>query len=293
MLRSTSTIRYLSSSVKVSKDLLLKLRKRTGFAISKCHAALAQHNNNLDEAENWLSAQAEKEGWAKANKLQNRKTAEGLIGIYYKEPYAAMVEVNCETDFVARNENFLNLLNDVALTTYHHGNIATMIRYNSEEIGNLTTHDSQRSLINITAATIGKIGENLILRRGIFVAAPANGILNYYIHSVGKQISSDLNVGKYGAIIASENIDKSQSTSETSKLQQLNLSRQLCQHVVGVNPVRIRRDAARSEIDEDALLDQAFLLDNSVQVGELVERENLRVLDFVRYQCGEVADDID
>lgn len=72
---------------------MLKLRKRTGFAISKCHAALVQHNNNVDEAENWLSAQAEKEGWAKANKLQSRKTVDGLIGIYCKGAYATMVEV--------------------------------------------------------------------------------------------------------------------------------------------------------------------------------------------------------
>lgn len=169
--------------------------------------------------------------------------------------------------------------------------VTTTIQYNTDEIGSLTSpDDSERNLINITAASIGKIGENLILRRGVFIAAPTNGVLNYYIHSTGKQINSDLEVGKYGAVIALENVDKNQAVSESSKVQQLNLSRQLCQHIVGMNPLRINRDHDKNEVDEDALLDQAFLLDNSIQVGELVKRENLKVLDFVRYQCGEMKD---
>ena len=170
--------------------------------------------------------------------------------------------------------------------------VNTTIRYDTEEIGSLTSpDDSERNLVNIAAASIGKIGENLILRRGVFVAAPTNGILNYYIHSTGKQINSDLDVGKYGAIIALENIDKSQTVNESSKVQQLNLSRQLCQHIVGMNPLRISRDHNKNDVDEDALLDQAFLLDSSIQVGELVKRENLKILDFIRYQCGEMKED--
>ena len=77
----------------MDKQLLTKLRKQTGFGFSKCHEALLQHNNNYDSAEDWLHKQAEKEGWAKATKLQGRSAAEGLIGVTVKGNFAAMVEV--------------------------------------------------------------------------------------------------------------------------------------------------------------------------------------------------------
>ena len=81
-------------SVKLDKQLLTKLRKETGFGFSKCHEALALHNNEYSLAEAWLHEQAQKEGWAKATKLRDRNAAEGLIGVLVKDNFAAMVEVN-------------------------------------------------------------------------------------------------------------------------------------------------------------------------------------------------------
>ncbi|KAG8007878.1 Elongation factor Ts, partial [Nibea albiflora] len=74
-------------------------------------------------AESWLHEQAQKEGWSKANKLEGRKAKEGLIGLFIRDKAAVMVEVNCETDFVARNEKFQQLVKDVAFATLaHHQN---------------------------------------------------------------------------------------------------------------------------------------------------------------------------
>ena len=86
-------LRCFSSEVASGKSLLATLRKRTGLPIVKCKEALTQHQNDLDEAEKWLSFQAQKEGWAKVESLQGRSAKQGLIGIMVRDYKAAMVEV--------------------------------------------------------------------------------------------------------------------------------------------------------------------------------------------------------
>lgn len=84
--------RRLSSS---AKSELAKLRQRTGFPIGKCKDALTRHNNDLEAAEKWLYDQAQKEGWAKVEKLRSRSASQGLIGMLVRGDQAAMVEVRC------------------------------------------------------------------------------------------------------------------------------------------------------------------------------------------------------
>lgn len=98
---------HLSSIVQAAeKSALAKLRKSTGYTFANCKKALELHNNDVDEAEKWLKEQAQAMGWSKANKLEGRATAQGLIGILIEKNIGALVEVNCETDFVARNNEF-------------------------------------------------------------------------------------------------------------------------------------------------------------------------------------------
>lgn len=82
-----------TESFKLDKSLLVKLRKETGFSFAKCREALVMSDNNIDKAEKWLQEQAEKEGWAKALKLQGRAATEGLVGVLIDSHIAAMVEV--------------------------------------------------------------------------------------------------------------------------------------------------------------------------------------------------------
>ena len=92
-------VRLLSSkqqqSMKVDKSLLSKLRKETGFGFAKCMESLQLCNNDYNEAITWLKAEAEKQGWEKATKLQGRAAAEGLIGVMVDGNFGAMVEVSC------------------------------------------------------------------------------------------------------------------------------------------------------------------------------------------------------
>ncbi|XP_066564764.1 elongation factor Ts, mitochondrial isoform X2 [Amia ocellicauda] len=96
------------------KALLIKLRKATGYSFVNCKKALDKFSNDIKQAESWLHEQAQMEGWAKASKLQGRRATQGLIGQLLGEHGATMVEVNCETDFVARNETFQQLVREVA-----------------------------------------------------------------------------------------------------------------------------------------------------------------------------------
>ena len=93
MFRSPRLCRFFSSS---TKSGLAKLRRKTGFPIGKCKDALTKHNGDLESAEKWLYEQAQKEGWAKVEKLQGRAASQGLIGLLLRESQAAMVEVSCK-----------------------------------------------------------------------------------------------------------------------------------------------------------------------------------------------------
>lgn len=105
---------------------LAALRKRTGYSFSLCKKALEQNNDDLTAAEQWLNKQAENLEWSKNKNVTARKTNQGLIGLWINGQAGAMIELNCETDFVARNENFLSLLHTSArsCTEYVEKNIA-------------------------------------------------------------------------------------------------------------------------------------------------------------------------
>nr|XP_045007890.1 elongation factor Ts, mitochondrial isoform X4 [Jaculus jaculus]XP_045007892.1 elongation factor Ts, mitochondrial isoform X4 [Jaculus jaculus] len=102
------------------KELLMKLRRKTGYSFVNCKKALETCGGDLKQAEVWLHKQAQKEGWSKAAKLHGRKTKEGLIGLLQEGNISVLVEVNCETDFVSRNLKFQQLVQQVAVGTLLH-----------------------------------------------------------------------------------------------------------------------------------------------------------------------------
>uniref|UniRef100_A0A8C5XHX2 Elongation factor Ts, mitochondrial n=1 Tax=Microcebus murinus TaxID=30608 RepID=A0A8C5XHX2_MICMU len=110
---------WLSSSAS-SKELLMKLRRKTGYSFVNCKKALETCGGDLKQAEVWLHKQAQQEGWSKAAKLHGRKTKEGLIGLLQEGNVTVLVEVNCETDFVSKNLRFQQLVQQVALGTMLH-----------------------------------------------------------------------------------------------------------------------------------------------------------------------------
>ncbi|XP_029906451.1 elongation factor Ts, mitochondrial [Myripristis murdjan] len=268
------------------KALLMKLRKSTGYTFTNCKKALEKFDNDIKQAESWLHEQAQKEGWSKANKLEGRKAKEGLIGLFVGDKAAVMVEVNCETDFVARNEKFHQLVKDVAFATLAHNQnkIKSQTGYmksllTGDELSKLSVAEGA-SLADHVALTIGRLGENMAVKRAVTVGVPAEWHIGSYVHG-GVAGQTDVLMGRYGALVVFQG--GKEGAQEV-------LGRKLGQHIVGEAPLSLgNMDDLPCGESETRLLPQTFLPDPSRTVAQFLRGQEARVLDFVRFQCGETA----
>ncbi|XP_074082361.1 elongation factor Ts, mitochondrial isoform X2 [Macrotis lagotis] len=272
-----------------SKERLKKLRRRTGYSFTNCKKALETCGGDLAQAEAWLHNQAQKEGWSKATKLQGRKTKEGLIGLLREGNSAVMVEVNCETDFVSRNLKFQQLVQQVALGTLSYcQNLKQQLSTYSKgfletaELSQLRVGPNREdSLKDQLTLFIGKLGENLILKRAAWVTVPKGYYIGSYVHgAVHSPSLGHLMLGKYGALVIC------QAPEEKANLE--DLGRRLGQHVVGMAPLSVgsMEDEPSGE-EETKMLAQPYLLDPSITLGQYVKPQGVSVVDFLRFECGE------
>ncbi|XP_051933005.1 elongation factor Ts, mitochondrial [Hippocampus zosterae] len=266
------------------KSLLVKLRKSTGYTFINCKKALEKFDNDIAQAEAWLHEQAQKEGWSKASKLEGRKAGEGLIGLLMRDQVAVMVEVNCETDFVARNEKFQQLVKDVAFSTLAHHQNKSQSRTGylksllaSDELSKLSVSDGA-TLADKVALSIGRLGENMSVRRAVTVSVPAEWTIGSYVHG-GVAGQTEVAMGRYGALVVFQGGKEEQRQS---------LGRKLGQHIVGEAPTSLgNMDDLPCGESETRLLPQTFLGDPSRTVAQFLKGQQARVLDFVRFHCGE------
>nr|XP_006110518.1 elongation factor Ts, mitochondrial [Pelodiscus sinensis] len=274
------------------KELLVTLRKKTGYSFLNCKKALEKFRGNPKQAEAWLHEQAQKEGWSKASKLQDRKTKEGLIGLLQEGNTAVMVEVNCETDFVARNVKFQQLVQEAATgTMFHHqgvkNQLTTYVKHflKAAELSQLRTGPAGSLLSDQLALAIGKLGENMALKRAAWVAVPANYYIGSYVHGalpVDNPALANMALGKYGALVIC------QASEQSAKSNLADLGRRLGQHVVGMAPLSVGSLEDEPGGDtETKMLAQPFLLDPSPTLGQYVQPQGVAVVDFVRFECGE------
>uniref|UniRef100_A0A669BUR9 Elongation factor Ts, mitochondrial n=1 Tax=Oreochromis niloticus TaxID=8128 RepID=A0A669BUR9_ORENI len=270
------------------KALLMKLRKSTGYTFINCKKALEKFDNDVAQAETWLHEQAQKEGWSKANKLEGRKAKEGLIGVFVGDKAAVMVEVNCETDFVARNEKFQQLVKDVTFATLAHHRNKTQSQpgyvksvLSSDDLSKLSVGEGT-SLADQVALTIGHLGENMSLKRAVTVGIPAEWKIGSYVHG-GISTQTEVAMGRYGALVIFQGGKEG---------EQEMLGRKLGQHIVGESPLSLgNMDDLPCGESETCLLPQTFLADPSRTVAQFLRGQQARVLDFVRFQCGETTED--
>ncbi|CAF3674744.1 unnamed protein product [Rotaria socialis] len=209
----SSVPRYLSQSAAAANTTspLSVLRKKTGYSLSHCRAALQQFNDNLEQAETWLHQRAQAEGWSRATKLQSRAASQGLIGIVTNADAAAMVEINCETDFVAKNEKFQQLVSQVAnsLIANQKDKAQEKAFYDKDTLAALPSIDDRsKTLADIAALCVGTVGENVVLRRGIVFNGKNNQLLASYCHGQVNSTSTDTcRMGRYGALVNYSQID--------------------------------------------------------------------------------------
>ncbi|NWY08173.1 EFTS factor, partial [Nothoprocta ornata] len=266
----------------------------------------------------WLEEQARSEGWSRAERLRGRRATQGLVGLLQDRGLAVMVEVNCETDFVARNDEFQRLLQQVVLGTMGHcrgraeplaapakvgarpgrGRAGAGMRparrspllqhfLQSEELSQLRTEPHGAQLGDQVALAIGKLGENLRLRRAAWLAVPTGCHIGAYVHGAPPRGPSApaVAMGKYGALVACAPAEPGAEAALRD------VGRKVAQHVVGMAPRSLgsAEDEPRGE-EETRLLAQSFLLEPAVTLGAFARAQRVNVLDFVRFECGEEAE---
>src|SRR6266403_156025 len=193
----------------VTAQMVKELRDKTGAGMMDCKAALAETEGDMETAVDWLR----KKGLAKAAKKAGRIAAEGLIGVAVGGLKGGVVEVNSETDFVARNEQFQGLVRMIANVALDVG--ADVEKIKAAKVGSVTVETA-------IADAIATIGENMTLRRAASLEV-GKGVVSSYVH--GAVIDG---AGKMGVLVALE------SAGKTDELA--HLGRQLAMHVAATNP---------------------------------------------------------
>ncbi|XP_063215200.1 elongation factor Ts, mitochondrial [Chroicocephalus ridibundus] len=273
------------------KEALLELRRRTGLPFMQCREALLRCGGALAQAEAWLQEEAQRRGWSRASTVRDRRAQEGLVGLLREGTAAVMVEVNCETDFVARNAEFQRLVEAAALGTMalcqataapQDGCAKHLLQ--EEELAQLRTGPGGGLLSDHIAVAIGKLGEKLALRRAGWLRVPQrDGFIAAYAHG-WLPATAPVAMGTYGALVACQ-VTEPQAPAATLE----EVGRKVAQHVVGLAPTAVGspQDEPRGE-EETRLLAQSFLLEPELSVGQFLQRHRaLDVRDFLRFRCGE------
>ncbi|MEQ8344658.1 MAG: translation elongation factor Ts [Sneathiellaceae bacterium] len=229
----------------VTAALVKELRTKTGAGMMDCKKALTENDGNVDEAVDWLR----KKGLAAAAKKAGRVAAEGLVGAAVGDRAAALVEINAETDFVARNDQFQSLVRTVAEIALQQG---------EDGLPGQAYPGSGRTVEEEVTHAVATIGENMALRRARRLTV-SEGVVASYIHNALTD-----NLGKIGVLVALE------SAGKTDAL--MDFGRQLAMHVAATNPQSV--DVA--DLDADAVArERAVLTDQAAGSGkpaEIVEK---------------------
>ena len=284
-----------------NKDLLdsiKKLREMTGVGFKDCKAALDETNGDLDRSIEFLR----KKGIAKASKKMSRTASEGLALVKEENGQISIIEINSETDFVAKNQNFIDFCKELSEINFNtKGNLEKL---NDTKMNNgIAVKDN---LVNL----IAKIGEKITIRRANFFDNQ-NGINFFYVHSAIEKF-----IGKIISIVKIDGISKEKNDDLGSKI---------AMHIAASNPLAINKDSIDKKIvekeleiikaeimnsgkpseiaekiskgkiskflNDNSLLNQEWIMDPKKKVTDILKENSsdkpLNVVDFIRYKVGE------
>ncbi|MGM9882294.1 MAG: translation elongation factor Ts [Bacilli bacterium] len=270
----------------ITANMVKELREQTGAGMLDCKKALTETNGNMEEAITWLR----EKGISKAAKKQARIAAEGLATVKIDGNKAVIVEVNSETDFVAKNPKFISLVDSIASTILNN-NVKTM-----EEVLELTVNGN--TINELVAQKTATIGEKLSFRRFEVVEKKDNEVFGTYSHMGGKIVTlavlegNDEEVAKDIAMqIAAMRplyLDKDAIPEERIEKERAILTEQAENEGLDSNKLPMIVNGRLNKFYEEVcLLDQGFVKENKMKVSKYVESKNMKVLSFVRYEVGE------
>ncbi|RWF40894.1 MAG: elongation factor Ts [Mesorhizobium sp.] len=223
----------------ISAAQVKELRDLTGAGMMDCKAALNETNGNMEEAVDWLR----KKGISKADKKAGRTAAQGLIGVDSGVREAAVVEVNSETDFVARNEQFQELVRNIAKVALAYGT--------TEAVAAAKYPGSDKTVTETVKDAVGTIGENINFRRSAKLTVPHGAVATYVHNAVADGL------GKLGVLVAIETTGNEHAANA--------FGRQVAMHVAATNPMALTAE----EIDPAAVeREKAIFADQARQSGK-------------------------
>ncbi len=289
----------------ITASMVKELRETSGAGMMDCKAALQENDGDMAAAVDWLRTK----GLAKAAKKAGRVAAEGLVCVTSQGPAGAVVEVNSETDFVARNETFQGMVGEIA-------GIALAGDGTNEALLAADFPGAGKSVEDHVSEMVGTIGENMTVRRSQKLSVE-NGVVASYVHGA---VADSL--GKIGVLVALE------STGDAGKLEAL--GRQLAMHVAATNPLaanvddldpaEVERERAvliaeakesgkpdeiiekmvegriRKFYEEVVLTSQVFVIDGETRIEKVLENAAgdvgapVALKGFVRFELGEGVD---
>jgi len=275
-----------------------KLREATGAGFKDCNLAIKEANGDLDKAIEILRVK----GISKASKKMSRDAKEGVVVVSGDDTKTSIIEINCETDFVAKNEDFINFVKELS-------ELNNQKNSNLEELKNSKMNNG-KSVDENLVALIAKIGEKITIGKSKTIEC-MNGVNNYYLHTVVKD-----NVAKLAVLVSLETKEKSEAVKIFSK--------QLSMHIAASNPLALDsnqidqdvidkeqelvaeelKNSGKSEDiakkislgkmnkfkEENALLTQAWVMEPKKKVKDILQElaiADLKIREFYRIKIGE------
>ena len=238
----------------LSASMVKELREKSGAGMMDCKKALVECNGNMEDSIDWLR----KQGLSAVAKKSNRVAAEGLIGISINGVQGAIVEINSETDFVARNELFQNFVKKCS-------SLVLMHKSDIEALKASPFPDTGRSVDQELSNNIATIGENMNIRRVEYLEV-SEGVLFSYIHN---KVTEDL--GKLGVIVAIESKAKENQLEDVGK--------QIAMHIAATSPKSLNIEDLDSELVErerEVLIDQAMSSGKPKEIAEKMVQGRLQ-----------------
>ena len=275
-----------------SKDILesvKKLREITGVGFKDCKLAIDESSGDLEKAIEFLR----KKGIAKASNKMSRTAAEGLCLLHEKDGEVSLIEINSETDFVAKNEVFISFCKEVSIINFK--NKSDLSKVNKASMQNNLSVET--NLIDL----IAKMGEKITIRRSIFFDN-SNGKNSFYVHGATE--------GKIGKIISIVKTTKEDdigkkiamhvSALSPMALEEKNLNKVIVDKEIEIIKAELLNSGKQPEmiekiakgkinkfISDNTLINQVWIMDPKKKVSDILKDNDIRIIDFIRYKVGE------
>jgi elongation factor Ts len=278
----------------MSKDLIesvKKLREITGVGFKDCKAAIDETGGDIEKSIELLR----KKGIAKASNKMNRTAAEGLCLLEEKNGEVSIIEINSETDFVAKNKDFISFCKEVS-------DINFKVKADLDKINKTLMKNNLAVETNLTDL-IAKIGEKITIRRAVFFDNK-NGDNSFYIHGAVEE-----NIGKIIALVKTSKKDENDTGKKVAMhisamsplaLEEKKLDKAIIEKEIEIikaellnsgKPADMVEKIAKGKINkfisDNTLINQVWIMDPKKKVSDILKENNIQIVDYIRYKVGE------